>query len=205
MIVVVEGVSASGKTFWCRRDQAKVVGELAPLSPPSGNALLTAQFWTDAHCQRWKEAERLESKDCTVYCDTDPIKLHYPWCLWQIGRGSYEDWVAASQTYRAALRSRAIGFADVVLFLEPTITTIRKQKEGDTQRRRRNFELHLQIGPALQSWHEIIDRLSCGRVIWHGENLPEVDHVPARTDRYSVELFDEIIATATDHRPVISS
>jgi len=196
MIVVVEGVSAAGKTAWCARHATATVAELTPITPPSGNAVEIAQFWTDAHCVRWREAEKMENEHGAAYCDTDPLKLHYPWCLWQHGQASAEAWAAAAAVTRVAMRTRMMGFADTIVFLEPESAVIRRQKENDPNRRRGHFELHLQIGAALRAWYEIIERLSPGRVVWHGEHVKEIVRVPPRADRFSLELFDEIVATA---------
>ena len=196
MIVVVEGVSAAGKTAWCARHAIATVPELTPITQPNGDAAAVAQIWTEAHCGRWREAERIELKYGTAYCDTDPLKLHYPWCLWQLGYASMEGWTAAVAATRAAINARMLGLADTVLFLEPDPSVVRRQKENDPTRRRGNFERHLQLGSALRAWYEIIERLSPNRVIWHGERVKEVVRVPSRADRFSIELFEEIVATA---------
>ena len=199
MIVVVEGVSAAGKTAWCARHATATIPELAPVTPPNGDTATVAQFWTDAHCCRWLEAEQAEEKYGTAYCDTDPWKLHYPWCLWQLGYATAEAWTAAAAATRAAIQARTMGFADTVLFLEPDPAVVRRQKENDPTRRRGSFERHLQLGPALRAWYETIERLSPNHVVWHGERVKEAIHVPPKADRFSVELFDEIVATATRH------
>ena len=196
MIIVVEGVSAAGKTTWCARHPVVTVPELAPITPPLGNAAEVAQFWTDAHCGRWREAEQMESQHGTAYCYTDPLKLHYPWCLWQLGYASAETWMAAVAATRVAIQTRMMGIADTVVFLEPDPEVVRRQKENDTTRRRGHFERHLQIGAALRAWYEIIEQLSPNRVVWHGERVKELIPVPPRADRFRIELFDEIVAKA---------
>lgn len=196
MIVVVEGVSAAGKTAWCARHAVPTVPELAPIAPPSGTAAEVAQFWTAAHCGRWLEAEQMENEHGAAYCDTDPLKLHYPWCLWQHGYASTETWTAAAAATRVAIQARVMGFADTIIFLEPDAAVVRRQKENDATRRRGHFERHLQIGAALRAWYEIIEQLSPDRVVWHGERVKEVNRVTPRADRFSIELFNEIVATA---------
>src|SRR5687768_8903068 len=184
MIVVVEGISAAGKTTWCARHAGRVVPELAALAPPSEEPQVLAEFWTSAHCRRWAEAERIEAGEGIAYCDTDPLKLHYTWCLWRAGHGSRAQWDAAVRAHRAAIESRRLGFADVVVFLEPDDATVRSQKEADGARRRRNFELHSRIGPALREWYEMIEAARPGRVRWHGERIQEVERIGPSADRY---------------------
>ena len=138
----------------------------------------------------------MEDEQGAAYCDTDPLKLHYPWCLWQLGHASAEAWTAAAAATRVAIQAGRMGFADTIVFLEPDPTVVRRQKENDPTRRRGHFERHLQLGRALRAWYEIIGSLSPNRIFWHGENLKEVSPVPPRADRFSLELFDEIVATA---------
>jgi hypothetical protein len=196
MIIAVEGISAAGKTTWCARHPGRVVPELPALAPPAGDARTRAEFWTNAHCQRWADAERIEASAGVAYCDTDPLKLHYAWCLWCVGRGTNAEWDAAVNAHRIALRSRRLGFADAVVFLEPDISTVRAQKEADDSRRRGNFEFHLQLGKPLREWYEMLDELLPGRVLWHGEQLAAVEEVATKQDRYDLALFDKLTDAA---------
>jgi hypothetical protein len=197
MIVVVEGVSAAGKTTWCARHHRRVVPELPALAPPVGDPWAHAEFWTNAHCQRWAEAERTEAREGVAYCDTDPLKLHYTWCRWRVGRGTKAEWDAAVNAHRIAIQLRRLGFADTVVFLEPDHATVRSQKEADSTRRRRNFELHLQIGGPLREWYEMMDEAVPGRVLWHGEQLAAVGEAGQRQNRYDLALFEQLTDAAT--------
>ena len=196
MIIVVEGVSAAGKTHWCERHASIVVPELPPMVPPNGDAVAVARFWTEACCRRWQEAVKGEQTIGSAYCDTDPLKLHYPWCLWQLGFAKRETWCAAVAETRAAIEDKSMGFADAVVFLEPDFDVVRRQKEADPNRQRRNFETHLQIGPALRKWYEFLERLSPGRVRWHAEREGALPLIPCQKDRFSLQLFDALVAVA---------
>lgn len=196
MIIAVEGVSAAGKTTWCARHSGRVVHESAALAPPAGDPRARAEFWTNAHCQRWADAERIEASEGVAYCDTDPLKLHYTWCLWRVGRGTKAEWDAAVNAHRLAIQSRRLGFADAVVFLEPDHATVRSQKEADRTRQRRNFELHLQIGGPLREWYEMMDEAVPGRVLWHGERLGAVCEVGRKQNRYDLAMFEQLIDAA---------
>ncbi len=196
MIAVVEGVSAAGKTAWCRQQCRTAVPELPRMSPPA-EEVAAAHFWTEAHARRWAEAVRLELENRRGICDTDPFKLHYSWCLWRIGCGTRGYWAASVEAFRAMVRSERIGFADVIVLLEPPAEQIRRQKDADMTRRRGAFELHLRLAPALREWYALLESLTPGRLRWHGEALSGVDEVPVRDDRYSLELFEALVSEAT--------
>jgi hypothetical protein len=95
MIVVVEGISAAGKTTWCRSNVEQfLVPETFPADrnaqPETG--LATAQYWTDWNAKRWADALAIEGVAGRAVCDTDPLKLHYSWCLFQIGICPKSQW-----------------------------------------------------------------------------------------------------------------
>ncbi len=95
MIVVVEGISAAGKTTWCRSHAGE---HLIPETFPSdrGNqpaqGLATARYWTDWNVKRWGDALAMEAARGLAVCDTDPLKLHYSWTLFQAGAGQRAQW-----------------------------------------------------------------------------------------------------------------
>lgn len=87
MIVAVEGPSAAGKTTWCRQHASVFVAEHAPTgleADPSG-ASDQAAFRVGVNSARWRAALDLESRSRTALCDSDPLKLHYSWCLARMG------------------------------------------------------------------------------------------------------------------------
>lgn len=196
MIVVVEGISASGKTTWCARHPGRVVAEAPAGGPPSDEPRAMAEFWARVHAGRWAEAQRIEAAEGVAYCDTDPLKLHYTWCLWRVGRATKAEWDAAVDANRLAIQSRRLGFADAVVFLEPDVATVRARKEADRTRRRGNFELHLQLARPLREWYEMLDEAMPGRVLWHGERLTEVEIGRANPNRYDLALFDDLTSRA---------
>ncbi|WP_159917639.1 hypothetical protein [Pantoea sp. 18069] len=77
------------------------------------------RFWSDRHSERWLRGLELERAHDIVCFDTDPLKIHYGWCLWQIGNGSREEWLANVASSREHVAQRRLGFADRIAFLEP--------------------------------------------------------------------------------------
>lgn len=196
MIVVVEGPSAAGKTTWCRRHASAIVEEYTPTgAEPDGSDLpAQADYWAAVNSGRWTRACALETRTGIAVCDSDPLKLHYAWCLSQIGatpRARFDHELAQA---RRAFAASTLGLADLVLISIPTLTTLREHRDADSTRRRRSFELHAQMSEHLRAWYQAVDALEPGRVIWQ---LP-VDGLPTpmphpRTRRSAVELLDQLI------------
>jgi hypothetical protein len=101
MIIAVEGISAAGKTTWASRFAPAVVDEICAI-PPAADAETIGQFWAGKHVERWQRGLQFEQKFGTICIDTDPQKIHYEWCLWQIGLGSHDIWRATVNSARRA-------------------------------------------------------------------------------------------------------
>ncbi len=188
MIVVVEGPSAAGKSSWvAARGSDNVIGESGRVEVPddlSGDRLAT--FWVEANCRRWAEAIRVEAKCGVALCDTDPLKLHYAYCLARIGAGPWEDFDIGITKATDAVRQQRLGLADIVLVSTPDDETLERQRDSDPSRRRRNFDLHRQLGPPLSDWYSTLDRLDPGRICWR---FPTTTPEPVARERYNVDLF----------------
>lgn len=169
----MEGPSAAGKTTWCRSIADRFVPEYVPTGCEPDGSDLRAQgrYWTGVNTRRWSEAVELEGALGHVLCDSDPLKLHYSWCLYRLG------------------------FADAVLVALPDETALRQRKEGDATRARRSFDLHVQLRTPLQDWYRVLADLRPGRVAW---NLPQtwpslVNDIPVRAERYYIKLLDTLV------------
>jgi nicotinamide riboside kinase len=195
VIVAVDGPTAAGKTTWCRAAAVEFVAEYAPTgSEPDGSAGRQAQYWTEVNGARWSQALDLEERVQVAICDTDPIKLHYSWCLARIGAAPASRFAHELVCVREAMSDKQLGFADVVLVTAPNEKTLRLQKEGDPTRSRRSFELHAKLREPLIEWYQCLNRLQPGQVLWE---LPEdgVSSISgtARADRYDLRLLDSLI------------
>ena len=198
MIVVVEDISAAGKTTWCRRHAA---GHLVDEGPPqpdapdrAADARAAARFWTRRNERRWRLAKEMEARTGLAVCDTDPLKLHYGFCLWRLGGLMLEQWQFERDLARDAIGAARLGFADLYLVNPIDAHRARAQRDADPSRRRRNFDLHVRLGPPLIEWYRGIERVLPGRVIW---NLPG-DGLPAAEPRKKgddLALFDALMKT----------
>ena len=198
MIIVVEGISASGKSTWCARHGAgHVVPETGRVAAPDRETDPSGyvEFWADHNARRWRAALAMESDNDPAICDSDPFKLHYVWGLWQIGEASEEQWNRERVAARQALVDQRIGFADayIVGAIDPALA--RRQREGDHTRSRRNFELHVRLQPSLLAWYRTLaSALPCKVVFDFPGQIPS-PRVSHPTARYNVMHFDEAMAS----------
>lgn len=116
VIVVVEGPSAAGKTTWCRRHYPdQLVEEYTPTGAEPGDhdPLAQGRYWTDVNSGRWCAAVAEEELSGLAVCDSDPLKLHYSWCLAAVGAGTVGRWHAELAAVRDAMAREGLGFADL--------------------------------------------------------------------------------------------
>lgn len=196
MILVVEGISASGKTTWCTRHGGPHViaehGRLDGVPERASDPVAAAVFWAERNVDRWQAALAMEARAPWAVCDSDPLKLHYLWCLWQIGEASTNDWLTELDATRDTVAQGRIGFADayIVRAIDPQLA--RQRALADTTRRRSNFELHVRLQQALLSWYAAIEQVLPGSVqVGFPAKMPAVQ---PRDDRYSLAAFDRMIA-----------
>ena len=196
MILVVEGISASGKTTWCTQHGGHRVipehGRFASVPDRIADPVGAATFWAERNVDRWQKALAMEDRASWALCDSDPLKLHYIWSLWQIGEASERDWTMELDATRETIAQGRIGFADGyrVNRIEPQLA--RERAQADMTRRRSGFELHVRLQQALLTWYSALEAVLPGRVQW---GLPaKMPRVENRADRYSVTAFDQMIA-----------
>ncbi|WP_460418856.1 hypothetical protein [Pseudomonas sp. microsymbiont 2] len=196
MIVVVEGISASGKTTWCARHGGEhVIGENGRFDNVPERAtdpVGAARFWAQRNVDRWQAALAMESASALAVCDSDPLKLHYIWTLWRIGEAREQDWHAELHATRETIAQGRIGFADCYLVgrIEPQLA--RARASADSTRRRSGFELHVRLQEGLMAWYSAIEQALPGRVRF---DFPTT--IPSRSQlegRYSLQAFDRMIA-----------
>jgi hypothetical protein len=196
MIVVVEGISASGKSTWCAQhgglhvvpENGRIAGAPDRVADPTG----AAAFWAERNIDRWQAALAVERATGHALCDTDPLKLHYVWCLWRVGEASERDWSLELAATRQTIADGRIGFADRYLVADTDVETARRQAMTDSRRRRRNFDLHARLRPALLEWYMLLDVVLPGRVQF---SLPANLHVGTTVgQRHDLAAFDAMIA-----------
>jgi hypothetical protein len=199
MIIVIEGISAAGKTTWCREHaQSHLIRESYPADrreqPETG--LATALYWTNWNAKRWGDALAMEEATGHAICDTDPQKLHYNWGMFQLGVLPESQWRLQLETCRAAFAEKRLGFADAyfVKAIDPAIA--RQQRDADTSKTRDRFDLNVQLQPSLLRWYTRMGEILAGRVRW---GLPEtglsLGSITTNPLRYDISAFDAFIAS----------
>jgi hypothetical protein len=198
MIVVIEGISACGKSSWCSSHaNGHVVAENARNDPPdraSAPAGAVA-FWVRRNRDRWQSAIEIDSATGLAICDTDPLKLHYTWCLWKIGEATEVNWRLELAATREVFARKQIGFADLyyIGIIEPAVA--RQRKQTDLTRSRRNFELHVRLQPALIDWYEALRAVLPGQVFFgFPDARPATAPPSSESRRYDLATFDNFIA-----------
>lgn len=199
MIVVIEGISACGKSSWCSSNGAgHVVAERGRTENAPDRVLNPADaaaFWVHGNLDRWRAAVEMEHSTGLAICDTDPLKLHYVWSLWKIGEAREADWRLELAATREAFAREQIGFADLyfVGLVDPSVA--RRRKQTDPDRSRRNFELHVRLQPSLITWYETLSGVLPGQVFF---GFPDAgsETAPAGSARrrYDLVAFDYFIA-----------
>jgi len=199
VIVVVEGPSAAGKSTWiaAQRQPAAVIGE-TPGGPAPDRAIDpdgAAAHWATVGAARWQAAIQAERRDRLAVCDTDPLKLHYVWSLWRTGHASSREWLAELTATRQLFAQHRLGIADLILVDIPDPATLAGRRRADPTRRRRNFDLHVQLADPLHDWYHAVEQLDPSRVRWElpATGLPSMPPGP-RPDRTRIETFDALIS-----------
>ncbi len=150
-----------------------------------------ANFWAERNVDRWQAALAREGTSSLAVCDTDPLKLHYIWCLWQIGEATERDWLLEHAATRETVAQKRIGFADSYLVGEIDPQTARERARKDSTRRRRHFELHVRLQSALMAWYSALDAALPGRVQF---GFPAKFVLPTNFGvRYDLLAFDRMI------------
>ena len=198
MIVAIEGPSAAGKTTWCLRHAERFVAEYAPTGdePDETHPEAQASYWVRVNSRRWSQALELETATGSAIRDSDPLKLHYSWCLTMIGAAPRSRWESELDITRRAFEVRALGLADLVLFGAPPLERLLAQRAGDVTRRRRHFDLHARLRDPLVEWYQAVEALDPGRVIWElaDQGIPDPPPLP-RSVRTSTDLLDALVAS----------
>lgn len=192
MIIAVEGPSAAGKTTLCRSFAETFIAEYQAtgLEPGGDDPQVQAHHWANVNTVRWDSARNLENETGLAVCDSDPMKLHYAWCLARIGADSVERFEFETVLVREAIVEKRIGFSDAVLVEYPSLETLIRHKENDPTRLRRSFDLHVQLTQPLQEWYTALDAADPGRVYGWDTDLATLQ---PRGRRYDATLLDELL------------
>ena len=135
----------------------------------------------------------MERAHGVAVCDTDPLKLHFIWAMWQIGEVAEPHWIAQLKFTRQALYDQRLGFADRYLFKKISPDVAQAQRDHDASRSRPNFDLHLRLSSSLVLWYETLATVIPFLVRWElPDGLPQADDA-TNPFRYDVSMFDRFV------------
>ncbi|QFT76959.1 hypothetical protein [Erythrobacter sp. THAF29] len=203
MLIVLEGISAAGKTTFARKfGEAHHVPEFPEngVAPgESDRAEIHAEYWMEHNIRRFQAALAVERDHGFAIFDTEPFKSHFDWCMACAGFRSFDIFDAAVPLARKAILERRIGFGDRYYVKRIAPDVARAQKEGDETRSRRNFDMHLALQPHLIKWFEALAIALPGRVAF---SFPDQDALLAELKskapeenprRFDVSVLDALV------------
>jgi hypothetical protein len=203
MIVVLEGISAAGKTTYARQfGEGRFVPEIPVKGDlPDESASLDdhARFWAEHNVRKFQMALEIEREHGFAICDTDPMKIHYSWCMERAGFDWPDKFAHAQGFVRDAIANGRLGFAGLYLVKRIDPAVARAQKEGDPTRRRGNFDQHIALQPHLMDWFGALSTVLPGRVqfafLQPDALLAELKEKAPEEDprRFDVSVFDALL------------
>lgn len=90
-----------------------------------------AAFWNDVNCARWSKTVGVEESTGLAVCDTDPLKLHYDYCLARVGATDWGRFDCGVAEAEKAIAEERLGIADLVVVHLPDDETLARQRESD--------------------------------------------------------------------------
>lgn len=164
LVVCLEGPSAVGKTTLAealaRECGAAVVPELdASGAPPPGRS---AAWFVERHAAQWRLAREMASGAPFAVLDGDPFKGL--WYNWVYAEDGWEGVDVVAPLYRGIVTSGALAFPDLYVTLTATEEELRRRRDGDPTRTRRNFEKHLLLAAPQRRYFEALREAAPARV-----------------------------------------
>ncbi|MFT6101029.1 MAG: hypothetical protein ACJAYF_003591 [Arenicella sp.] len=144
-IICIEGASGVGKSTVCdvleKEHGYKKIPEVNYLfkRPPNPSAT----WYFEKQVERWNLAKELSRNDELVVLDGDPFQPL--WYNWIFSNDEIQPLSDVIEFYFSAVEQGRIKFPDRYFILTAPESALRKRKEGDTERLRRNFESHLRL------------------------------------------------------------
>lgn len=163
-IICFEGASAVGKTTTAENLKTKcgafVVPEVNQLFSRPENA--SAEWYLERQVERFAVAQEQSKSYRLVILDGDPFQpLWYAWAYDFVGWQSLD---FMERFYWAKIQNQMLGFPDLYFVFGASQIELRKRKENDSRRQRRNFETHLKIIEPQRRYFQAIQEFSPNRV-----------------------------------------
>ncbi|MEW6991140.1 chloramphenicol acetyltransferase [Colwelliaceae bacterium 6441] len=163
-IICLEGASGIGKSttslFLEENFNFKVIPEVNELFQRPVKE--SATWYFEKQVERWRLAENASINDGNVVLDGDPMQpLWYNWIFHDLG---FQPLQEVFEFYDYAIQSKKIKFPEKYFILTASEIVLRKRKEGDKNRTRRNFETHLKLISPQLDYFSVMRSLNLGNV-----------------------------------------
>ncbi len=164
MIICLEGPSAVGKTTTCsalaKQSNIYVVPEVNALFVRPAEA--SPDWYLERQAERWEMAQKQSAAHRLAVLDGDVFQpLWYNWAYDFVG---WQDLEALSEFFRPLIEAGTSGFPDYYFRLSVNEGELRRRKEADQTRTRRNFDVHLKLIQAQARYFDVLSRLAPGMV-----------------------------------------
>jgi hypothetical protein len=137
----------------------------------------------------------MEREHGLAICDTDPAKLYYDYALWRTGRLDNAGWQASCALTRNGFATGELGLTDLTFFAERDPVVLERHRTSDHSRRRRRFDLHVELQPLFREWWAAVDAIEPGRVFWaYPNDINELRNHAPRGRRVGADLLDAVLA-----------
>lgn len=144
-VICIEGASAVGKSTVCRVLEKEFgftrIPEVNELYPRSSDE--SPIWYFERQLDRWKMACDVSSIGGSAILDGDPFQpIWYNWIFSDIGLQPIPEVI---KFYHDKVSSRVIRFPDKYYLLTTSELELRRRRESDRNRSRKNFEMHLRL------------------------------------------------------------
>lgn len=208
MIVCLEGASAVGKTTTCRTLQER----FGTVIIPEVNALYkrpdpeAADWYLERQVDRWGKAQQAAKTHAVAVLDGDPFQPL--WYNWSFDFRQRQDLDYLKRFFRPLIAQGTLSFPNRYYLLVISESELRRRKEADIIRSRRNFESHLGLIDTQRRYFEAMASLSPGRA-----RIVEADTVQGTSEQIAqdmlkspddapamLELFDALVKWLEDNK-----
>lgn len=154
-VICLEGPSAAGKTTLSR----ELGDRIGAISVPEVNQLFqrpaqeAPDWYLDRQLERWRRASGASATGQVAVLDGDVLQpLWYGWAY------------GFSDSSALAVEAGELDFADAYFIVECAPSELRRRKELDATRSRRNFEQHLQLIAPQRRYFDALEQSCPGLV-----------------------------------------
>ena len=163
-VICLEGASGVGKSttsiFLEENFNFKVIPEVNELFQRPVKE--SATWYFEKQVERWRLAEKESTNGVNVILDGDPMQpLWYNWIFHDLG---FQPLQEVFEFYDDAIHCEEIKFPEKYFILTASETALRKRKESDKNRTRKNFETHLKLISPQLDYFSNMNSLNFGNV-----------------------------------------